>query len=258
MICSTTPRGITYLRFESIAEERVASGIFTRHGGVSPAPWASLNFSTTVGDSAANVRHNSTLAHEALGLDRSRTVPRYIAHTARTWHVDESHLAVPAPHADASVTRAPGLSMLMTFADCQPLLAYDPVCHVLGVCHAGWRGTLDGIALSLVHAMEAEGSSPGDLIIGLGPAIGPCCYEIGPEVAAHAATWPGGEQWLRPGPRGRPLLDLSAANDAILRRAGVTRIEHANLCTACRTDLFFSYRAEPPVTGRFAMIAALR
>jgi polyphenol oxidase len=258
MISTTTPGGLTYLRFESIPEERVVSGIFTRHGGVSPAPWASLNFSTTVGDSAVNVRLNSNLAHAALGLDRSRTVPRYIAHTARTWQVDDTHLAVTAPHADATVTRTPQVSMLMTFADCQPLLAYDPVRHVLGVCHAGWRGTLDGIALSLVYAMEAEGSRPGDLVVGLGPAIGPCCYEVGHEVASHAATWPGGAQWLRPGPRGRPLLDLSAANEAILRRAGITRIEHADLCTACRTDLFFSYRAEPPVTGRFAMIAALR
>ncbi|MBA3533280.1 MAG: peptidoglycan editing factor PgeF, partial [Ardenticatenales bacterium] len=165
-------------------------------------------------------------------------------------------LGVQPPLADAVVTGTPGLSLLMTFADCQPLLAYDPVRHWLGVAHAGWRGTLAGMALNLVRALEAEGSRAGDLRVALGPAIGPCCYEVGPDVEAQAESWPGGAQWFRR-ESGHLFFDLSAANEAILRQAGVEHIERAELCTACRTDLFFSYRAERPLTGRFALIAAL-
>lgn len=258
MIESLSPGGLRYLSFESIPTDRVPHGIFTRAGGVSPEPWASLNFSITVGDSSDNVRENTRLAHHALGLDPARQMDRFIAHTTRTWHVGEAQLGESAPHADALLTHTPNLSLTMTFADCQPLLAYDPVRHALAVAHAGWRGTVAGMALSLVRAMEAEGSRAADLRVGLGPAIGPCCYEVGQEVTTQAATWPGGERWLVPGPNGRPHLDMSAANEAILRGAGVVHIERADLCTACHTDRFYSYRAERPVTGRFALIAALR
>jgi polyphenol oxidase len=256
VIYELADNGVPYFRFESIPADRVAHGVFTRHGGVSPTPWSSLNFSITVGDTPENVAQNRVLAHEALALDPARLMDRYIAHTAITWHVDERHLGLTAPHADGVVTRAPNLSLMMTFADCQPLLAYDPARHILGVAHAGWRGTLDGMALSLVRAMEAEGSRPGDLLVGLGPAIGACCYEVGEEVAVQALTWPRGGEWLRPGQNSRPHLDLSAANEAILRAVGVQHIERADLCTACRTDLFFSHRAERR-TGRFALVASL-
>lgn len=257
MIYEVAENEVPYFRFESIPAERVAHGIFTRHGGISPEPWSTLNFSITVGDSPENVGRNRVLAQEALGLDPSRLVDRYIAHTSRTWHVDERHLGVEAPYADGVVTSTPNLSLMMTFADCQPLLVYDPTRHALGIAHAGWRGTLDGMALSLVRAMEAEGSRAPDLMAALGPAIGVCCYEVGEEVAALARTWPEGETWLTPGPNGRAHLNLTAANEAILRHAGVRHIEKADLCTACRTDLFFSHRAERQ-TGRFAMLAALR
>ncbi len=254
----TAPNGVPYYQFESIPDGRVAHAVFTRHGGVSPAPWAGLNFSITVGDSRENVRRNHDLAHEALGLDPTRMMDRYLMHTSRVWHVGESDLGAAAPFADAAVTRVPDLSFVMTSADCQTILAYDPARHVLGVAHAGWRGTLAGMALSLVQAMEVEGSQAADLRVGLGPAIGPCCYEVGEEVAERARSWPDGEAWLRPGREGRFFFDLDAANEALLRRAGVRSIERAALCTACRTDLFYSHRAEPPTTGRFAMLAALR
>lgn len=258
MIHETASNGVRYLRFKSIPPERVAHGVLTRHGGVSPTPWQNLNFSVTVGDSAQNVRRNSVLAHEALALEPSRQMDRYIVHSTRVWHVDERHLGMKSPPCDALVTRTPKLSLLMTFADCQPILAYCPVQHTLGVAHAGWRGTLAGMALSLVRGMEAEGCHASDLLVGLGPAIGNCCYEVGADVVEDATKWPGGEAWLRPKANGRFLLDLNAANEAILRHAGVKHIEKTRLCTACRTDLFFSYRGERPVTGRFALLASLQ
>lgn len=246
-----------YLQFETFPTERLRHGIFTRHGGVSPSPWASLNFSVTVGDSADRVARNSALAHAALGLDPARTADRNIAHTSRIWHVGAKNGRQAAPRSDGAVTGTDDLPLLMTFADCLPILAYDPVQHRLGVAHAGWRGTVDGVALSLVHALRVAGSEAADLLVGLGPAIGPCCYEVGENVAARARAWPAGDRWLRPGRRGRPHFDLAAANEAILRRAGVRQIERAGHCTACRVDLFFSHRGEPPLTGRFALLAAL-
>ena len=258
MIYEIGQNGVPYFRFESIPFERVAHGVMTRHGGVSSAPWGTLNFSITVGDDHEHVRRNSALAHQALALDPARQIDRYISHTTRVWHVDERHLGRDAPYSDAIVTRTPNLSLVMTFADCQPLIAYDPVQHILGVAHAGWRGTLGGIALSLVRAMEAEGSQASDLRAGLGPAIGKCCYEVGPDVYDHATSWPDGETWFLPGKGDRLLLNMNAANESIFRRAGVMHIEKSDLCTACHTDTFFSYRAERPVTGRFAMIASLR
>lgn len=250
--------GVPYFQFETIPADRVTHGIFTRAGGVSPDPWPGLNFSTMVGDSVQNVRQNNDLAHRALDLDPQRMIDRYLQHTARTWHVDEAQLGHVAPHADGAVTRTAGLSFVMTAADCQPLLAYDPERHVLGVAHAGWRGTLGGMALSLIRAMVIEGSDPAAIVVALGPAIGACCYEVGDEVASRARTWPEGASWLHRNARQRYQLDLNAANEAILGHAGVRRIETSPFCTACRTDLFYSHRAEPPTTGRFAMIAALR
>lgn len=254
----TAPNGVQYLQFEQIPPARVKHGVMTRHGGVSLPPYDSLNFAwRSVGDQEAHVLENNRRAHAALHLDVDRIVDRYIAHTARIWQVDESHLGQEAPFADGYVTRTPDLSLVMTFADCQPILAYDPVAHVLGIAHAGWRGTVAGVAYALIVAMEQMGSEPTNIQAALGPAIGVCCYEVGEDVVFEAETWPGGGAWLQAGPRGRPHFDLSTANTDILRRAGVQQVEQSDLCSACRTDLFYSYRAERPVTGRFALIAAL-
>ncbi|MCB0078243.1 MAG: peptidoglycan editing factor PgeF [Anaerolineales bacterium] len=250
--------GVPYFQFESIPPERVAHGVFTRAGGISPDPWPGLNFSTTVGDSAANVLHNQRLAHEALGLDADRMINRHLMHTARTWHVSAADIGRPAPHADGAVSREAALSFVMTSADCQTILAYDPIHHLLAAAHAGWRGTVAGMAMSLIHAMQREGSEVAEIRVALGPAIGPCCYEVGDAVVAAAKTWPEGNGWVQRQDNGRFHFDLSAANAAIMRRVGVRHIEQSGLCTACRTDLFYSHRAEPPTTGRFALIAALR
>lgn len=252
------PNGVLYWQFERIPTTGLRHGVLTRHGGVSAAPWDSLNFAwKSVGDTQMNVLENVRRAHAAIGTDGTRAIDRYIAHTNRIWHVDERHIGLDAPFMDGFVTKSKGLPLVLTFADCQPILAYDPVAGVLGIAHAGWRGTVGGVAGALIAAMEVEGSQPKNIVAGLGPAIGACCYEVGAEVAAQAEAWQGGAAWLVPGTGERPHFDLDAANEAQLRYAGVRQIERSGLCTACNTDKFFSYRAERPVTGRFAMIAAL-
>jgi hypothetical protein len=147
----------------------------------------------------------------------------------------------------------------LRFADCQPVVLYDPVHHAVGLIHAGWRGVAQGIVRRGVEAMaDAYDSQPRDLLAGLGPAIGPCCYTVGHEVAAAMGyALPDWRQVMKLVGDDRWSLDLSAANAQQLAAAGVARVEEAHLCTACRSDEFFSHRAEDGRTGRFAAVVVL-
>lgn len=163
---------------------------------------------------------------------------------------------------DGLITAVPGLFLLGFFADCVPILAYDPTGGAVGLAHAGWRGTLLGIAERLVQEMAAGlGTDPADLYVGLGPSIGPCCYEVGGEVLTGVRERiPDPEALLRPARPGHAYLDLWEANRRALLRAGVRpeRIELAGLCTACRVERFFSYRREGERRGLFGATIGLR
>jgi YfiH family protein len=154
------------------------------------------------------------------------------------------------PEADASVAEEPGLILGIETADCQPVLLVDPVQRRIAAVHAGWRGTLAGVAREAVAALAARGSKPSDLVAALGPSIGPCCYEVGPEL--QEAFGPAGAAFFRPGPRGRPHLDVRAANVRQLEEAGLApdHIHHVADCTMCRADLYHSYRREGKRAGR--------
>jgi YfiH family protein len=120
----------------------------------------------------------------------------------------------------------------------------------VAAAHAGWRGTAAGVARETVAAMGARGSRPADIIAVLGPSIGACCYEVGPELRAEFG--PDGDAFFRPGPRGKPHLDVRAANVRQLEQAGLTpdHIHHVADCTMCRADLYHSYRREGKGAGR--------
>jgi hypothetical protein len=154
------------------------------------------------------------------------------------------------PEADAATADGAGLILGIETADCLPVLIVDPVRRRVAAAHAGWRGTAAGVTRTAVAALVARGSRAEDLLAALGPGIGPCCYEVGPELVA--AFGPGGEAFFRPGPRGRPHLDVRAANAAQLRAAGVpeAQVHHVDDCTYCRGDLYHSYRREGRGAGR--------
>jgi YfiH family protein len=165
---------------------------------------------------------------------------------------------------DALFTRQRTRSLAVFTADCVPLIVVDPEGPALGVAHAGWRGTVRGVAGQLVTALvERAAARPDRLRAVIGPSIGPCCYEVdepvvGPLRAAFPAAW---ERWVRPrgaGHPGRWWLDLWAANAEQLVAAGVAAdsVLRPRLCTGCRPDLFFSYRKEG-MAGRLATLAAL-
>jgi YfiH family protein len=176
----------------------------------------------------------------------------------------------------------------MSFADCAPIFLFDPVNNAIGLGHAGWRGTVEDLPGAMVRKMTAEfGSYPADLIAGIGPSIGRCCYEVDePVISMVNAAFAEPESLLVPPPPKtkpigvdprwhsrmhaasshpqeetnghRPYFDLPEANRRNLANAGVKQIELSGLCTACRTDLFFSHRAENGRTGRFGTIFILR
>ncbi len=158
------------------------------------------------------------------------------------------------PLADASVTRAAGEFLAIETADCLPILIVDRVGRQAAAAHAGWRGTFAGVAAEAVRGLVESGAEPGHLLAALGPSIGACCYEVGPEVEEAFGT--DGACFFVPGPSDRKHLDLVAANRVRLEKAGLlsANIESLDLCTRCRPDLFFSYRRDGASAGRMISV----
>src|SRR5437588_7661424 len=200
---------VTYLQFRHYRQfPEIIHGIFTRHGGYSEAPYKSLNASFS-GDNPDNVTRNRLQALEALDIQGYPCATLWQVHSAnvatlgtgtdiwddwrtdwpyRSYYVGQQELiwtGKPRRKADAIITKQRGVALVLSFADCVPLLFYDPVQHAIGMCHAGWRGTARGVAFAAIEEMyEQFGSRPQDIYAGIGPAIGPCCYEVSRQVQA--------------------------------------------------------------------------
>ena len=163
-----------------------------------------------------------------------------------------------AGEADVLLTTTAGLPAAIVTADCLPVVLYDPQVRALALAHVGWRGTVAGTARAAVEALTARGAAPARMLAAIGPSIGPCCYEVDRAVLDPLRAAVGAvEPWITPRGDGRWLLDLWAVNEAELTRAGVDpgRIANARLCTACRPDLFHSYRKGS--RGRLVTLARL-
>jgi len=159
---------------------------------------------------------------------------------------------------DALITRARGIPLLLRFADCVPILFCDAKRNAIGIAHAGWRGTVAKIATKTLRAMRASfGTNPRDVIASIGPAIGPCCYAVGEDVAAQArAAFPDAGVLIKQA-NGATHFDLWEANAWQLREQGVAQIEIARICTAEYTDDFYSHRGEKGKAGRFGAVIAI-
>ena len=249
-----------YWSFEPVLP--AVGAVFTgRHGGVSEGPFATLNLAFHVGDEEGAVRRNRETVYRHLNLQPGNVVIAEQVHGAAVAVVDGRHAGVGAlgppelPNVDALITAVPGLVLGGLFADCVPIYLYDPVRQVIGLIHAGWRGTAAGIAARAVDVMvRTFGTRPEDCLAAMGPAIGPCCYRVGDDVAQkfRLLLEAGGEPSPSGDGTGRWRLDLLLANRRWLVAAGLreTRIVDSGLCTACRTDLFFSHRRSGGRTGR--------
>lgn len=259
----THANGVVTYAFESFADLPVSVHVSTRHGGVSPAPWNTLNFSIFRGDTPDRVRQNQQLLATALRIDPGAIVRCRQTHGTRVAKVDSADAGQWQEDCDALITDAPHLPLMLLFADCVPLVLYDPAHHAVGICHAGWRGTVNGAAAATLWAMQATyDTNPADVCAGIGPSIGPASYQVGPEVADLVyAKLPGAAELLSfpQGPAENPYFDLWQANVNQLVEAGVpaAQIEVSRIDTAQTTSDFFSHRAEQGRCGLFGMVAWL-
>lgn len=162
------------------------------------------------------------------------------------------------PEADAQFTTQRGILLGIETADCLPVLLVDAERGLVAAAHAGWRGTAAGVAVAATEALVARGARRESLLAALGPAIGPCCYEVGDELVRQFG--PDGRHFFRPGPRGRPHLDVRAANVAQLEGAGLRpeRIHHLADCTFCLPGFYPSYRRDGPGAGRMISFVGFR
>lgn len=238
----------------------VVCAVFTRLGGVSCPPLATLNLGGSVGDTPEAVEQNFQIACEAVQVDPNQTVSCHLVHGAKVVVAEKATQRTHLGQADGLVTTETDTYLTMRFADCTPLLFFDPVRQAVGLAHAGWRGTMQNMAGATVKTMMAEGCQAENIIAIIGPAIGPCCYEVGTEVMNQAGhNFEQSETLFRHNGRaGHAYFDMWQANRRQLEAVGVQQIVQTNLCTACRTDHFFSHRAEKGRTGRFGAIIGLR
>ncbi|HYI99644.1 MAG TPA: polyphenol oxidase family protein [Thermoleophilaceae bacterium] len=215
----------------------------TRRGGVSEGPYDSLNLGIQTGDAADRVIENRRLLADRLGLDvgaiatgrqvHGTAIERWGAPPEVSRYGFDDPAADP-PEVDGHTTARHGLALLVLVADCLPvaLVSHQRVAMI----HCGWRGLADGI---VEHALTLFDAAPAAVV---GPGIGRCCFEVGPEVLARFEDVDGAAD-------GR-MLDLRRVAEARLLAAGVTGVEHVDLCTSCHPDLFFSHRRDDGVTGR--------
>jgi hypothetical protein len=244
-------------------------GVTTRHGGVSTGPYSSLNLSFDVGDRPEKVLQNYQHVSRLLDFDLNSLVACQQVHHNTISRADESYLnrsrflpetAIPAT--DGLATDVPGITLMTRYADCVPLLFFNPVAPAVAVAHAGWKGTIARIGPSMVDFLAAHFRCRADrTLVMIGPSIGPCCYYLSNSMHDRAAReLPATEHCFVTGPGGQLAFDLWEANKRQLIAAGIKEknIFSAERCTSCNADLFFSYRREAKVTGRFGVFIGLR
>lgn len=266
---------VTWFQFEQFRDldGMITHGIFSRLGGVSAPPYATLNAGLSVGDDPSCVKENRARIIAALP-DHPPLVTTHPVHgntiieiTSALAGDHQARSILVDARADGMVTQAQGLGLFWAYADCTPMMLVDPRHAAISLVHGGWRGTSGAIVAHAIEKMsERFGTQTADLRVGIGPSIGPCCYEVDEPVRAafqtnpiaaetahfSTVTLPDGRESLR--------LDVASSNRDQLIAAGVpsAQIEQSDICTGCRRDLFFSHRMENSRTGRFAVVIALR
>lgn len=245
MVTTGMPDGqIRLVTSPLIDDELFVHGFPERSGGLSEGARRSLNLGYRWGDDTERVLQNRRLLAEAAGFDYDALAVTKHVHGTAVWTVGEP-LPDP-PEFDGLVSDRPGAVLGAFAADCVPMVFADPVARVCGACHAGWRGTVNGVSADVVRRMGERGSAAGDVRVALGPSIGPCCFEVGPEVVDEFRDKLGDVEGLVvSGPR-KDHVDLRVAQRAVLTGAGV-REDHIDAdppCTKCNPERFFSYRRD--------------
>ena len=257
-----------------IIEEFMATGLVeqaftTKIGGVSWGDFAELNLGIHTADNQEDVIRNRQLTAKVLNSSLAEWVSGEQIHSNQVAIVSQAERgrgALKENQAlrgiDALVTDQPNVLLTSFYADCTPLLFLDPSREVIALAHAGWKGTLAGIAKNTVRQMQLSfASQVEDILVGIGPAIGACCYQVGAEVAdLFKADSIDADKILKRDRADKYLLDLQKANKLQLLKLGLkeSNIISSNLCTYCKEELFFSYRREEGRTGRMASLLKLK
>ena len=261
--------GVEYLTFPSFsAYPFVRHAFSTRAGGVSKNEFSSMNLGFGRGDSDENVRENYRRFCRAAGFEYDSLVSSAQDHHTFIRRVgkEQCGLGFSRPKdlqsVDGLVTDEPGVTLVTHYADCVPVFLLDPVKHAIGLVHAGWRGTVARIAEAAVSAMTREfGCRPENLIAGIGPSIGPCCFEVDEPVrdAFAALTDLQPDSLIRSDGNGKYHIDLWETNRRVLIHAGVpaSAVTVGGICTRCNCDLLFSHRATGGKRGGLAAFLAL-
>ena len=223
----------------------------TRAGGVSDGPYESLNLGILTGDDPERVVENRRRLAHGLGIDPERARMAWQRHGAEVKETSPEGILAPGTRhdpCDGFWSDQPGQGMMLVTADCLPvaIARVGGGAPALAVLHVGWRGLLEGI---VANGASALGGGP--LAAAVGPGIGPCCYEVGPEVAEPFEGRFGAEV-LHDG-----KLDLWRSTELALTEAGVGDVKRTDLCTFCHPELFFSHRRDRGTTGRQGVIAAV-
>lgn len=263
--------GVPFLSFSMLEETgMVAHGFSTRLGGVSRAPYDTMNLSFSRGDRQADVTENYRRMAAALGVSMERMVLTRQTHTVTVRKVtkeDEGKGVIRErdyTEVDGLITNIPGITLVAFGADCVPLFFLDPVHKAIGLSHSGWRGTVNRMGCVTLTAMTREyGTDPGDVIACIGPSICRSCYEVGEEVAREFVLAFGPEhkaELMDERENGKYQLDLWAANRQVLLEAGV-KAEHlqiTDICTYCNPELLFSHRRTGEKRGNLGAFLSLK
>lgn len=257
--------GVVTYRSPLLSGVGVPHGFTTRIGGLSPAPYASLNLASLVGDPNAdantNVAENFRRVRRAMGLERHIRVQVNQVHGCQVWHPPaEPVRPVDAPRADAVTTDRSGQLLMVRVADCVPLLISSPDGRVVSAVHAGWRGIIAGVIGQAVESVcSLSGLDASRLLVAVGPCISAEHFEVGPEVVEVFEAEGLGASVHERGGWEKPHIDLPAAVDEKLLRAGVPadRTDSCTQCTYANADDFFSHRRDHGRTGRQAALIAV-
>lgn len=258
-------RGVFFYACDALAH--IPHGFSTRLGGISPAPWDSMNLGGKCGDRPENVETNFRRFCAAIGADADALVKNHQIHTDLIRPVSKQDI-MPSPahpgevQADGLITDVPGLCLSVFSADCIPVLLYDGRKQVIAAVHAGWRGTALGIAGKAAKMMQQDyGCRAEDIFAAIGPGISPCCFETHSDVpdSLRAGLGAGAEDFIRPLSGEKFSVDLKGANRRWLERAGLLS-EHIAVCpacTACDGAHFFSHRRLGTVRGSMVSMIQL-
>jgi YfiH family protein len=209
------------------------------------------------------VRNRRQIARALVGTDRYHFVAANQTHSDHVKVIDAKAafgwemLDDAVEDCDALVTAEHGVILTILTADCVPLLLYDPTKKVVAAVHAGWKGTKARIAVKTIETMQDRfGCDPSEILVGIAPSIGKCCYEVDKDVASHFFGYAQG--WEQIGAKYR--LDLSLVNKLQLLSSGVPEqnIQMSSICTACEVESFFSYRKERGCSGRFMSMIGIK